>query len=86
MMAKIYAISVKLFMKGECCAHVVEGNSSCKAHNVGIKVGNGQIVCFSNKWHLLISITIQYWLPFEFLTAIYQIYPLKITIKLTVIK
>jgi hypothetical protein len=42
MMAKIYAISVKLFMKGECCA--VEGNSSCKTYNVGIKVGNGQIV------------------------------------------
>jgi hypothetical protein len=34
MMAKIYAISVKLFMKGECCA--VEGNSSCKTYNVGI--------------------------------------------------
>ena len=44
MMAKIYAISVKLFMKGECCAHAVEGNRSCKTYNVGIKVGNGQIV------------------------------------------
>lgn len=86
MMAKIYAISVKLFMKGECCAHAVEGNNSCKMYNVGIKAGNGQIVCFSNKWHLLISITIQYLLPFEFWTATYQIYPLKITKKLTVIK